>query len=181
MPQSDMATIKIRGRTDALIVDDSVAKKIKDRKFGVEGHVTKAEPNDLLEISHGGGTWCGEYGRITEIDIPRVTEYEDAKKADREKERREEERWFALPAAEKAKNSVTFEVGYCTRVLGTIKGDIPKEIADAAYKIRVAYFEKNPRQWNCPLSEYPESILPPKGKNARSIIGDNMRVSHDES
>lgn len=173
-----MANIKVRGRIDALVVEDALAKQIKERKFGVEGRVQKASSTDLLEIVHSSGSWSGEYGRITEIDISRGTEVNNRREEERRKENERDERWLRLPAAEKAKASTTFEMSYCTRVFGKIKCEVPEEAQEAAYKIRVAYFEKNTRSFNCPASAYPETIMPRSGKNIRSVVSDRMNVSN---
>ncbi len=64
-----MSTIKIRGRADVVVVPYSLAKKVKQRKFGdetVSPPIPKASPKDLIDL---GDVWSGEYGQIVAIEL----------------------------------------------------------------------------------------------------------------
>lgn len=161
---------------EPVTVDDDVAKKIKARKFG-DG-VAQALPNELVDL----GDWCGEYGRIVEIEIPKkvVDNTEEKRKREAEEQRKADEAWRKLPPEKKAERDVFFEVAYCTRRLGQIKCDIPEEDIKRGYDTRIAYFTANPTADRMPLSEYPEDLVPPKGKSARGILSEKMRVTPED-
>lgn len=172
-----MALIKIRGRLEPITIDDARAKKIKERKFGVEGRVEKALPTELIDL----GEWAGEYGRIVEIELSRAAEpdrRDEDRKREEEEARKKELAFIALPPEQKAKRCVFFEVAYCTRVMGQIKCEVPQEAADRAYQVRLKWFQENPKSSRCPVAEYPADLVPPRGRGARDLIADKMRVSH---
>lgn len=68
-----MANIKIKGRTESIIISNDLAKKIKLLKFGDENGNNKASSTDLIDL----GEWAGEIGEIRSIEIekPRTNSY----------------------------------------------------------------------------------------------------------
>jgi len=172
-----MATIKIRGRLEPIIVDDAIAKKVKARKFG-DG-VAQAQPNELVDL----GEWSGEYGRIVEIEFQRK-ENDEARRAEAqrklEEEKRKEEEWLKKPAEEKAKSETMFETAYAMRMFGKFRCELPPDVSKRAYEVRLQWFKDHPADWSVPSSAYPEDLLPPKGKSGRAILADKMRVKPED-
>jgi len=171
-----MATIKIRGRSDPLTIDDATARKIKDRKFGDHGQ-PKAEPHELVDL----GEWSGEYGRITEIEM---TKKDLAPNALQEEKKRKErgywDKWFAQTPEQKGHTPGFVNAAWSVANVGNYITNPPKEIDDKAYAIRVEYFRKNPTATIVPHSEYGD-LLPKKQGRFRTALADKMRVVHRPS
>lgn len=63
-----MARIRIKGRTEEIIVDNDKARRIKARWAGdPQNNITKADRGDILDL----GEWSGEYGSIRSIELDR--------------------------------------------------------------------------------------------------------------
>lgn len=152
-----MAFIKIRGRLEAIQVDDARARKIKERKFGVEGIVAKAEPNELIDL----GDWSGEYGRIVEIEMSRKPEENTKREMEERAEMTKNEHWFATPAKVKARSLEWFKLCYSARTKEW-RWEPDAETSVKATSIQEKWFTENPRSFTTPPKEYGD-LLPPRG------------------
>jgi hypothetical protein len=64
-----MARVKIRGRKDAIEIEDSRARQIKVLRFGRPDGTGKADPHDDLDL---GDDWAGMLGQVDWIELDRV-------------------------------------------------------------------------------------------------------------
>lgn len=170
-----MAFIKIIGRADPLVVDDKLARQIKERKFGTD-KVVKAEPGELIEIAHGGGEWAGEYHRIKEIDIGRASENKVSFDEERRKENEHMERLLARPAHVKGQELSYYKLCYSVRC-GDYKWEPSQELAAQVIAFQTEYFEAHPRDFTIPSKLYGD-LLPPK-RGVKSLA-QKFRVQHDD-
>lgn len=65
-----MARVKIRGRKDAIEIEDSRARQIKVLRFGKPDGTGKADPHDDLDL---GDDWAGMLGQVDWIELDRKT------------------------------------------------------------------------------------------------------------
>lgn len=62
-----MGQILIKGRTDAIKLDNETCRNIKDRWLGnLEKGIEKSDKNDILDL---GDAWAGTYGQIKTVEI----------------------------------------------------------------------------------------------------------------
>lgn len=149
-----MATIKIRGRTDSIYLDDERAKKIKDRKFGTP-LIAKADANELIDL----GDWSGEYGRIIEIEISKK-EQEDWRAVERRAQKEQDERLLARPLSVRSRELGWFKLAYSTRT-GDFKWQPGAELAEKVIELQTRYFTEHPGAFTVPTDVYGD-LLPRK-------------------
>lgn len=170
-----MALIKIRGRLEPIAMDDARAKKIKERKFGVEGRVEKALPTELVDL----GDWSGEYGRIVEIELSKKTDDNDPREL--EKKRAHEERVKFLAQSPKAKANIVgwFKVMYASR-MGDWKAEPSAETLAKVVELQERLYtaDKNLMPMRITAAEYGDLLPPRRGGSMR--LGDRMRIKHEE-
>lgn len=66
-----MAKIKIRGRKEAITIEDDRARQIKVLRFGNSDGIGKADPHDDLDL---GDEWAGMLGQVDWIELDRKPE-----------------------------------------------------------------------------------------------------------
>lgn len=149
-----MAEISIKGKKDALVVSEEVARKIKQRKLGDDFmHIAKAEPTDMVDIVHATGSWCGEYAKIGGISLDHHARTQESPqdKAIREQKEADAE-WFRMSAEGKAEQLGMFKISWSMR--NGLHRDIPADVIEKAKKIRTKYFTKYPAARDMPMEEY---------------------------
>jgi hypothetical protein len=167
-----MATIKIRGRKEVITLDDDRAKKLKNRKFGLN-QTAKADPQDLVDL----GVWAGEYGRIIEIEITGRTETVDQRAKQAAKDKAEEERWMKSKPEVKAQGVGRFKLVYASR-LGDFSAQPSKDVLKKVEKVQCEFYKKNPNTRHLPLEAYGDLLPPVTEKSAtRATVAKKMSAT----
>ena len=165
-----MAKIIIKGRREPLEIENARAQIIKNRKLGLNGE-TPADPLDLVDL----GEWCGEYGRIVEIEFTKEVKENgvDSAQAQREREEKEQrERWLKLSPEAKGEATGRFKLSYAMR-LGQFKLDPPEDVMKKVVAILTKYYKENPTAMTYP-TELTDHLLPPK---AGQSLAEKMDVN----
>jgi len=155
-----MARIYIKGRREPLEIENTRAQMVKNRKLGLNNK-TMADPMDMVDL----GDWCGEYGRIGEIELTqtqgsRIDTYQDI--ADK-KERQRVKKWKAMSPQGKAEQLGAIRLSYSVRI-GDYKAEIPEELVKEIVAIRKKFYEEQPDVEKVPAELY-EHLLPPRRGN----------------
>ena len=159
---SNLAKVKIRGRSDPLFIDVSRAQKLKDRKFGLNG-VEKADAFDTVDL----GEWAGEYGRVVEVEMPKKEVDSRSHQAEEQrKEREEQEKWLKLPPEQKGKGTGYFQLAYSMRV-GDFGVKVPADLLKKVEKAQVEFYRKNPTKTRMSADDYGD-LLPKKTDKSTS-------------
>lgn len=154
-----MARIKIRGRFEAIEIDNARAQKVKDRKFGNNG-VEKAEPQELVDL----GNWAGEYGRIVEIELDstrREVSAESREEIHKREEKEAQETWERKTPEEKGESTGWFSFAYSSEA-GDYSARPSEKILKKARILQTAYFKKNPAVRIMPREEYGDLLVQKK-------------------
>lgn len=163
-----MAKIKIKGRIEAIELDNARAQKIKDRKFGDNG-VEKADPQDLVDL----GDWSGEYSRIVEIDMDKDERTRvDPQEQQRIEEKEADERWEKMSPEAKGKSTGWFGLAYSANI-GDFSARPSEDLLKKVQKAQAEYYKKNPKVRKMPTEAYGD-LLPSKKNKAG--IAEKMSV-----
>lgn len=155
-----MAEVKIRGRVDPVIVTNERAIKVKEIWKDLRN-----PRSDIMDLD----TWCGELGRIVDInlDTARLNKYADQDRKKREEDA-EREAWKRQPPSDKAKTLGHFKLTWWAR--NGMKGpkEPPELLMKKAYEIALAYYTKYPHAEGVPLEAF-SRLLPDRNLSAKTV------------
>jgi hypothetical protein len=143
-----MAMIKIKNRSDLIIIPNEMGIRIKDKWLGnSEKKIGKANKNDVLDL----GEWAGEYGQISSIEIEKEKRIDDISQENEEKLYKEIEQFRNSSPENKSRNLDKFKTTYFLKNNHTYP---TPDILSKAYDIQLNYFIKNPKAIVVPNEEF---------------------------
>ena len=157
-----MAKIFIKGRREPIDIENARAVIIKNRKYGLNGEQAR-RPEDAVDL----GDWCGEYGRIMEIELTVENQLSDTEQKAREKEeQKRQDEWLRMPPENKGRFIGKFRLAY-QAALGDFKAGVPAEAEQLVVQLQTDFYEKNPHALGVPSEVYAH-LLPDKRTKAQA-------------